>query len=129
MLYWGSPMNRIYALATTTIVLLSCQVAMATNPFTGQQANAKVSVTWEEVANYLADHAVNYDPATEDALHFEAAVGMQTWTVVGSETAASIRPDGPAIGWPQVGMTIEFETEAEAVEAANLIIDVTYDIP
>ena len=120
-------MKRIYALATTICALLSCQFALASNPFV-PDASLQPDTSWAAVANYLATHAVAWDPGTEAALHFEAEFGLQTWAVVGSD-ASAIRPDGPAIGWPRVGMTIEFETEEEAVVAAQLILDVTYDIP
>lgn len=121
-------MKRAYHLTSISLALLCSHVASATTNFIAPSKVSLTAVTWQDVTDYFATHAVSYDPTTEQALEFEAEFGIQTWTVVGTD-ASSIRPDGPAIGWPRVGMTIEFATPEEASEAAALILQVTYEIP
>ena len=118
-------MKRIICTALSALSLSAVALATAGNPLLDAASPTVDGATWADVSNYLVSHAVAYDPTTAGVLRFEAAFGLQSWTVVGGQST-SMRPDGPAIGWPQVGMTIEFATLAEAETAASLIIDVTY---
>jgi hypothetical protein len=121
-------MKRFSCLALAAIALSTTSLASGLNPLLNSAAPKVDGASWADVSNYLVTHAVAYDATTEGALFFEAAFGLQSWTVVGGQAAAA-RPDGPAIGWPQVGMTIEFASLAEAETAAALILDVTFGNP
>ncbi len=118
-------MKRFICIALSALTLSTAAIATAGNPLLKAASPTVDGATWADVSNYLITHAVAYDPTTEGVLRFEAAFGLQSWTVVGGQST-SMRPDGPAIGWPQAGMTIEFATLVEAETAASLIIDVTY---
>ncbi len=121
-------MKRFICIALSAVTLSTSALAGAANPLLNATSPTVDGATWADVSSYLVIHAVAYDPTTAGVLRFEAAFGLHTWTVVGGQSTTALL-DGPAIGWPQANMTIEFATLVEAETAASLILDVTYGNP
>lgn len=87
---------------------------------------APAKLDWNQVQEYILDHAVRVDALTMQLLKYEVDSGVQTWTLTDrQESDMTFRLDGPGLGWPAAKLTIEFASTEEAEEAAILILEAT----
>lgn len=102
-------------------VLLLLVSAVAMNSWSRDHAVRN----WEPVSAYLASHSLNFSPDIDARLCEEALSGEKTWDLCGANVSAS-RVADPGIGWPSESEVLRFATSAERNNAANLILDITY---
>ncbi len=89
--------------------------------------------TWDDVAQYIALNASRRDAATEALLRAEVFAGKKTWRLYrvssGGGKATGLLRDGIGMGWPVLGLTIQFDTDVQANTAASLLDAATFNAP
>lgn len=103
---------------STLLLLVS---AVAINSWSGN----RTAFDWKPVSEYLAIHALNFDPDIDARLCDEALSGQKTWGLCSTSLLAA-PVNGPGLGWPCDSEVLRFATPAERDKAATLILDVTY---